>query len=106
MAMRRLCQQARQLHEALPHNQLGEVDLNAYATFVKAPRRKTRMTSKPSNLSGAQADQPAGRVGDRMLEGPDSHHVTLPPPPALASAEAAGEAVELYWMALARRREL
>jgi hypothetical protein len=36
------------------------------------------------------------------LEGPDSHHVTMPPAPRFASAEAAGEAVELYWMALAR----
>src|SRR4029079_17386568 len=48
------------------------------------------------------------------LEGTDSHQifvppiqttnppVALPPAPALASAEIAGEAVELYWMSLLR----
>jgi hypothetical protein len=36
------------------------------------------------------------------LEGADSHHLTMRPAPALASAEAAGELGELYWMALAR----
>ncbi|HEY9232928.1 MAG TPA: vanadium-dependent haloperoxidase, partial [Blastocatellia bacterium] len=36
------------------------------------------------------------------LEGPDSHHIVLPPAPRLDSAEEAGEAAELYWMALAR----
>ena len=36
------------------------------------------------------------------LQGSDSHAVTLRPAPAFASAEEAGEMVELYWMALLR----
>ena len=44
------------------------------------------------------------------LEGTDSHQLAvpstfpnaIPPAPALSSAEIAGEAVELYWMALLR----
>lgn len=36
------------------------------------------------------------------LEGIDSHQLTMPPAPAFASAEEAGEMVELYWMALLR----
>lgn len=88
--------------KGLPHNQLGEVDLAAYETLVTA-----RTTQSPDDFEkiqlglGRKLTSPqAGLAMD--LEGPDSHHVTLPPPPRLASAEAAGEAVELYWMAHAR----
>ncbi len=88
--------------KALPHNQLGEVDLAAYAALANA-----RTTQNPDLFEliplglGRKLTSPqAGLAMD--LEGPDSHHVTMPPSPRLASAEAAGEAVELYWMALAR----
>lgn len=88
--------------KGLPHNQLGEVDLAAYATLARA-----RETQNPADFEaitlglGRKLTSPqAGLAMD--LEGPDSHHLTLPPAPQLASAEAAGEAVELYWMALAR----
>src|SRR5260370_15338698 len=36
------------------------------------------------------------------MQGADSHHLAIPPAPALASAEIAGEMVELYWAALTR----
>jgi membrane-associated phospholipid phosphatase len=36
------------------------------------------------------------------LEGTDSHQLVLPPAPAFASAQEAGEMAELYWMALLR----
>jgi hypothetical protein len=36
------------------------------------------------------------------LEGTDSHQLLLPPAPAFASAQEAGEMAELYWMALLR----
>jgi hypothetical protein len=36
------------------------------------------------------------------LEGIDSHQLIMPPAPAFASAEEAGEMVELYWMSLLR----
>lgn len=36
------------------------------------------------------------------LEGTDSHQLAMRPPPAFASAEEAGEMVELYWMSLLR----
>jgi hypothetical protein len=88
--------------KGLPHNQLGEVDQAAYATLARA-----RETQNPDlfeqitlGLGRKMTSPQAGLAMD--LEGADSHHVTLPPPPALASAEAAGEMVELYWMALAR----
>ena len=88
--------------KALPHNQLGEVDPDAYATLMRA--RETRNPALFDEIKlglGRKLTSPqAGLAMD--LEGPDSHHVTMPPAPRFASAETAGEAVELYWMALAR----
>jgi hypothetical protein len=88
--------------KALPHNSLGEVDLGAYATLAKAVE-----TQDPADFDAIQlglgrklTSPQAGLAMD--LEGPDSQHVTLPPAPRLDSAEAAGEMVELYWMALTR----
>ena len=88
--------------KGLPHNQLGEVDLEAYATLARARETQNPALFEEIKLGlGRKLTSPqAGLAMD--LEGPDSHHVCLPPAPALASAEAAGEAVELYWMALAR----
>jgi hypothetical protein len=88
--------------KALPHNHLGEVDPDAYATFALAIQ-----TQEPEDFEAIQlglgrklTSPQAGLAMD--LEGPDSHHITLPPAPRFDSAEAAGEMVELYWMALAR----
>jgi hypothetical protein len=88
--------------KGLPHNALGEVNLAAYATLVRAQQSQQFSDFENIQLAGARklTSPMAGLAMD--LEGPDSHHVTLPPAPKLASAETAGEAVELYWMALAR----
>lgn len=88
--------------KALPHNNLGEVDLAAYASLVKARRSQDPAEYENIQLGlGRKLTSPqAGLAMD--LEGPDSHHVTLPPAPRFSSAEEAGEMVELYWMALAR----
>lgn len=88
--------------KGLPHNQLGEVDPGAYATLVRAREGKDPADFERIQLGlGRQLTSPqAGLAMD--LEGPDSHHVTMPPPPSFASAETAGEAVEVYWMALLR----
>lgn len=88
--------------KGLPHNQLGEVDLGAYATLTRARETQNPALFEEIRLGlGRKLTSPqAGLAMD--LEGPDSHHVCLPSAPAFASAEAAGEAVELYWMALAR----
>jgi membrane-associated phospholipid phosphatase len=88
--------------KALPHNQLGEVDSAAYATLVRARESQNPDDFERIELGlGRKLTSPqAGLAMD--LEGPDSHHVTMPPPPNFASAEAAGEMVELYWMSLLR----
>lgn len=88
--------------KALPHNQLGEVDTAAYATLARARETQNPDLFEEITLGlGRKLTSPqAGLAMD--LEGPDSHHVTMAPPPRFASAEEAGEMVELYWMSLLR----
>lgn len=93
--------------KGLPHNNLGEVDRNAYNALIDA-----LSTGQPADFEAIPLGCPdptrqrklvnpqAGLAFD--LEGADSHHLAIPPAPAFSSAEQAGEMVELYWMALAR----
>lgn len=90
--------------KGLPHNMLGEVDAAAYEQLVFATQ--TGIHSEYEKI-------PMGTVGGRKLtnpqagwnydlEGGDAQSYAIPPAPQFASAEAAAEMVELYWMALAR----
>jgi hypothetical protein len=88
--------------KGLPHDGRGHVVPGAYEALLLALR-----TGRPDDferipLGGTRklANPQAALAFD--LIGPDSHHVSLPPAPAFASAESAGEMVELYWMSLAR----
>lgn len=88
--------------KGLPHNTLGEVDPAAYAAFLKAANSGQNADYEAIPLGGKAklADPQAGYAYD--LIGKDSHKHLLTPPPALASAEASCEMVELYWQALTR----
>jgi hypothetical protein len=88
--------------KGLPHNSDGTVDLTGYAALARALK-----TEEPDDFNNI----PLG--GDRRLtnpqsglafdmEGPDSHALVQPPPPAFASREEAAEISENYWMALLR----
>src|SRR5262249_6315375 len=88
--------------KALPHNQLGEVDLDAYNALLKALGTAATADSESIPLGGTLklVNPQAGLAFE--LVGPDSHQVLLPPAPTFSSAEQATEMIELYWMALAR----
>ena len=88
--------------KGLPHNALGEVDGDAYRAFLAAVASGTMADFDGIPMGGAQklTNPLAGLAFD--LEGPDSHHLTQPPAPAIASGEAGAELGENYWMALAR----
>ena len=88
--------------KGLPHNPLGEVDGDAYLAFMSAIASGTveEFDRIPMGLGQKLTNPLAGLAFD--LEGPDSHHLTLPPAPTIASAEAGGELGEVYWMALSR----
>jgi len=88
--------------KGLPHNRLGEVDSRAYQSLITALQTRDPGDFEEIVMGGnvPLVDPQAGLAFD--MEGTDSHQMALGPPPRLASAERAGEAVECYWMALLR----
>lgn len=88
--------------QGLPHNSIGEVDPVAYQALLTAVA-----SGKPADFANiplggnVKLSGPQGGIAFDM-EGTDGGQLTIPPSPALASAERAGEMVEDYWMALAR----
>jgi len=88
--------------KGLPHDNLGEVDPAAYNAFLAClatgdPEDFERL---PMGLGRKLTNPLSGLAFD--LEGPDSHHLAQAPAPRIASAEAASELGEVYWMALCR----
>jgi hypothetical protein len=88
--------------QGLPHGSIGEVDPIAYRALLTAVSsgEPDDFASIPLGGNVKLAGPQGGLAFD--LEGTDSGQLTIPPSPALASAERAGEMVEDYWMALTR----
>jgi hypothetical protein len=86
----------------LPHNARGEVDLAAWATLKQAVTTRTPADFEKVILGGTRKlVNPLGTLA-LNLTGLSSHQIAIPPAPALASAEKAAEAVEVYWQSLLR----
>ena len=98
--------------KGLKHDQLtGEVDPAAYDALVAAitsGRSEDFDAIVTRNLVGCPIQAQRRRQVNPQsayafdLEGTDSHQLAMRAAPAFASAEEAGEMVELYWMALLR----
>jgi hypothetical protein len=88
--------------KGLSHDSVGEVDPAAYDSLLTALNSGDPNDFANISLGGTVklADPQEGLAF--YLAGTDSGQVTIPPSPALASAERAGEMVEDYWMALTR----
>jgi hypothetical protein len=88
--------------KGLPHNNLGEVDPAAYNAFLAAVASGDPgdFESLPMGFGRKLTNPLAGMAFD--LEGPDSHHLAQAPAPRIASAEAAADLGEDYWLALCR----
>jgi hypothetical protein len=90
-------------HRTLPHDPVtAEVDAAAYGTYlsVLASGDWAAVETIPRGGVAPLLDPLGGLT--YTLDGPDSASLTCPPAPALASAQAAAEMAELYWMALLR----
>jgi membrane-associated phospholipid phosphatase len=88
--------------KGLPHNDVGEVDPNAYRQLLAALESGDPADFEAIPMIGGLklADPQAAYCFE--MEGADSHRLGMLPPPAFSSAWAAGEMVELYWRALLR----
>jgi hypothetical protein len=90
-------------HKTLPHDPVtGEVDPAAYNTYLSALATGTfaAIETIPNGGVSPLLDPLGGLTFN--LDGPDTAALTCPPAPELASAQAAGEMAEIYWMALLR----
>lgn len=88
--------------KGLPHNCLGEVDLNAYNTLIQALTTGNPDDFESIPLGGdvKLANPQAAYAFD--LVGPDCHHLGIIVPPAFSSGWEASEMAEVYWQALTR----
>jgi hypothetical protein len=88
--------------KGLPHNDLGEVDPNAYNAYLQALNSGKWADFEAIPLGGTAKLSNPQSAYCYALEGADAAAVPAPPPPAFSSAQAAGEMVEDYWQALTR----
>jgi hypothetical protein len=89
--------------KSMPHNTFGEVDLDAYNSLLTAVKSGKSTDYDAMILAPGARKQTSPQCGLAFdMEGVDSHGVTVPPPPTLASKEQASEMTENYWMALLR----
>ena len=86
----------------LPHNARGEVDPAAWQALHNACQSGDPADFEKIPLGGTRRlVNPVGTLAV-SLSGITPTQIAIPPAPALASAERAGEAVEVYWQALLR----
>ncbi|MDB5932365.1 MAG: twin-arginine translocation pathway signal protein [Polaromonas sp.] len=86
----------------LPHNPRGEVDPAAFKAAVAAYTSGKPEDFEKIPLGGTRKQlNPIGSLAV-SLTGLNTVQLCIPPAPQLASAERAGEAVELYWQSLLR----
>lgn len=88
--------------KGLPHSSIGHVDPSAYQTLLDALASGDPSDFELIPMGGVLnlVNPQAGLAFD--THGNDPHQFAQPPAPTFASAEEAGEMVELYWMALLR----
>lgn len=88
--------------KGLPHNDLGEVDLDAYEAMIHA-----LSTGRPADflkipLGGSLRLINLQGAYSFGFEGADPHDFRVRPAPTFSSAERGAEMAELYWQALTR----
>jgi membrane-associated phospholipid phosphatase len=88
--------------KALPHNSLGEVDLNAFSAMTAALSSGLTNDFEAIPLGGTVKLANPQSSYCFSLEGADAQAISIPPAPAFSSAQMAAEIAENYWYALTR----
>ncbi|XXT21831.1 vanadium-dependent haloperoxidase [Sorangium sp. So ce429] len=88
--------------KGLPHNELGEVNADAYGALIQALTSGNPQEFEALAMGGVVKQISPQAAYAFSLEGADSHALTIPAPPAFSSAQMASELAELYWQALTR----
>lgn len=88
--------------KGLPHNHLGEVNLNAYKAFINSLTTGDPDDFESIPLGGVIKLANPQAAYAFNLSGPDSHHLSIVVPPAFSSAWITSEMAEVYWQALTR----
>lgn len=88
--------------KGLPHNELGEVDIEAYRSLLNAIVSGDAQDFEKILLGGSVKLANPQAAYAYTLEGGDSHSYKIPPPPSFDSVETLYEIGELYWQALTR----
>lgn len=86
----------------MPHNSLGEVDLNIYGVYANAVESGDSAAFENITLGGARKLANPQAAFSFQLDGADSFAHTMPPPPTFSSEQEAAEIAEVYWHAVAR----
>src|SRR5215469_547088 len=88
--------------KSLPHNNLGEVDLNAYGSLIQALNSKLWSDFEAIPMGGTSKLSNPQSAYCFSMEGSDAAAHSIPPAPAFSSAQMAAEIAEDYWYALTR----
>ncbi len=89
--------------KSMRHNAFGEVDVDDYNSLLKAVQSGRAADYDSMGLAPGARKQGNPQCGLAFdMEAVDAQGAAVPPPPALASKEIAGEIVEHYWQALLR----
>ncbi len=88
--------------KGLPHNDLGEVDINAYNAFIQALNSGLDSDFEAIPLGGTAKLANPQAAYCFSLEGADAAAPAIPAPPGFSSAQMAAEIAEDYWCALTR----
>jgi hypothetical protein len=88
--------------KGLPHNNLGEVDLDAYKAMINALSTGAPDDFEAIPLGGTLKLSNPQAAYCFAMEGADSAALTCAPAPAFSSAQMAAEIAEDYWAALTR----
>jgi hypothetical protein len=89
--------------KGLPHNDLGEVDTNAFAALLTAlaTGAASDLAAVPMGTPGARFVNPRAGFNFSLI-GQDTQGLVVPPASGFSSAETGADMVEAYWAAMTR----